>query len=217
MRNAFLGRAFGALALLIGAVTAPSAAQQLAGRPLGPVPAVARADTNPTADVLGTVTDSSTGAPLAGSEIQIIRNGQVIARAETDRLGAYRIHAIPVGRYAVEVRLIGFQASTRQVDVGQTGGTMNVSFQLTPAQIQLSAITVAATPLAVDTRTGDQVFKQDEFQGSPMLTTSQIVQQAIAGAARAPTGEVHIRGQHAEYTYYIDGVPVPPGISGSLN
>src|SRR6185503_12627549 len=45
----------------------------------------------------------------------------------------------------------------------------------------------------------------------------QIVQQAIAGAARAPTGEVHIRGQHAEYTYYVDGVPVPPGISGSLN
>ena len=28
---------------------------------------------------------------------------------------------------------------------------------------------------------------------------------------------MHIRGQHAEYTYYIDGVPVPPGISGSLN
>jgi len=34
---------------------------------------------------------------------------------------------------------------------------------------------------------------------------------------RAPTGEVHIRGQHAEYTYYVDGVPVPAGISGSLN
>src|SRR6185312_6743157 len=48
-------------------------------------------------------------------------------------------------------------------------------------------------------------------------TTSQILQQSIVGAARAPTGEVHIRGQHAEYTYYIDGVPVPPGIAGSLN
>jgi outer membrane receptor for ferrienterochelin and colicin len=28
---------------------------------------------------------------------------------------------------------------------------------------------------------------------------------------------VHIRGQHGEYTYYVDGVPVPSGISGSLN
>src|SRR5262249_47184286 len=44
-----------------------------------------------------------------------------------------------------------------------------------------------------------------------------ILQQSIAGAVRAPTGEVHIRGQHAEYTYYVDGVPVPAGISGSLN
>jgi hypothetical protein len=39
----------------------------------------------------------------------------------------------------------------------------------------------------------------------------------VAGAVRAPTGEVHIRGQHAEYTYYVDGVPVPSGVSGSLN
>ena len=56
-------------------------------------------------------------------------------------------------------------------------------------------------------RTGNQVFKQNDFHGAPTITTSQIIQQSIAGAARAPTGEVHIRGQHAEYTYYIDGVP----------
>ncbi len=76
---------------------------------------------------------------------------------------------------------------------------------------------VAPAAVTVDTRSGDQVFKQNDFHGAPTLTTSQILQESIAGAARAPTGEVHIRGQHAEYTYYIDGVPVPPGISGSLN
>jgi hypothetical protein len=217
MRLTTPGRAFGAAAVLLAMTAAPSRAQQLTGRAPAAIPAAARADTNPTADVLGTVTDSSTGAPLAGAEIQILRGGQVVAQAETDRLGAYRIHAIRLGRYTVEARLVGFRAGTMQVDVGQTGGITTVSFGLSAAQIQLSAITVGATPIAVDTRTGDQVFKQDEFQGSPMLTTSQIVQQAIAGAARAPTGEVHIRGQHAEYTYYIDGVPVPPGISGSLN
>jgi hypothetical protein len=75
----------------------------------------------------------------------------------------------------------------------------------------------ATVPISVDTRTGDQVFKQNDYHGAPTNTTSQILQTSIAGAARAPTGEVHIRGQHAEYTYYIDGVPVPPGISGSLN
>src|SRR5207247_1083910 len=75
----------------------------------------------------------------------------------------------------------------------------------------------SAVPLAVDTRTGNQIFKQNDYHGAPTNTTSQILQQSIVGAARAPTGEVHIRGQHAEYTYYVDGVPVPAGISGSLN
>src|SRR5205814_8463188 len=75
----------------------------------------------------------------------------------------------------------------------------------------------AAVTLAVDTRTGNPIFKQDDYHGAPTNTTSQILQQSIVGAARAPTGEVHIRGQHAEYTYYVDGVPVPAGISGSLN
>src|SRR5436309_4303295 len=56
-----------------------------------------------------------------------------------------------------------------------------------------------------------------DIAGTVTDSTSQILQQSIVGAARAPTGEVHIRGQHAEYTYYVDGVPVPAGISGSLN
>src|SRR5207248_5972223 len=93
-----------------------------------------------------------------------------------------------------------------------------LDFNLVPVAASLTAVTVtAAVPIAVDTRTGDQVFKQNDYHGAPTNTTSQILQQSIAGAARAPTGEVHIRGQHAEYTYYVDGVPVPSGISGSLN
>ena len=111
---------------------------------------------------------------------------------------------------------MGFKPATTPIQIGATD-LVRVSFSMDAAPIVTSAIEVTAAPEAVDTRTGDQVFKQDQFQGSPTLTTSQIVQQAIAGAARAPTGEVHIRGQHAEFTYYIDGVPVPPGISGSLN
>ncbi|HTR21961.1 MAG TPA: TonB-dependent receptor, partial [Gemmatimonadales bacterium] len=100
-----------------------------------------------------------------------------------------------------------------------SGATVEVDIRLVPAPVQLSSVEVlgAAEPLAVDTRTGNQVFQQNEFHAAPTSTTSQILQQAIVGAARAPTGEVHIRGQHAEYTYYVDGVPVPSGISGSLN
>ena len=100
-----------------------------------------------------------------------------------------------------------------------TRGDTALDVALVQAQFTLGEVKVQARPgaSAVDARTGNQLFQQDSYHGSPASTTSQIVQQALAGAARAPTSEVHIRGQHGEFTYYIDGMPVPPGISGSLS
>ena len=169
-------------------------------------------------DVGGSVADSATGTPLPGGQVRIVRDGNTIATATTDAFGRFVIHNLPAGAYSVEVRYLGYRAETRDVSVAADEGLSLTNFRLVPLPINLSAVEVTSTvPLAVDTRTGDQVFKQNDYHGAPTNTTSQILQQSIVGAARAPTGEVHIRGQHAEYTYYVDGVPVPAGISGSLN
>ena len=171
-----------------------------------------------TGDLAGTVADSASGERLYGAEVTVSRNGQPVSSTASDQFGAFRIHGLPAGTYRVEARFIGYRPATRDVDMPASGADVTVGFRLVPAPVNLEAVTVtASTPIAVDTRTGDQVFDQNRYHGTPTNTTSQILQQSIAGAARAPTGEVHIRGQHAEYTYYIDGVPVPAGISGSLN
>lgn len=168
-------------------------------------------------DVSGTVTDSASGQPIPAAEISITRGTAVVANAQSDAFGRYVIHNLSDGTYVVSARFIGFRAATQTVVVAASADVV-ASFRLVPAAVSLSALTVTATtPVAVDTRSGNQVFKQNDYHGAPTNTTSQILQESIAGAARAPTGEVHIRGQHAEYTYYIDGVPVPSGISGSLN
>ncbi|MFL5404017.1 MAG: TonB-dependent receptor domain-containing protein [Gemmatimonadales bacterium] len=180
-----------------------------------PSPAVAAPA--PSGDLTGVIRDSTSGQPLAGGEVIVFRSGQIVARTETDPLGRYRIHNLPDGEYDVEVRLLGFAPVRSHVSIGPEGET-DVSLRLSPSALRLQELaTTAPVPVAVDTRSGNQVFKQDSYHGAPTQTTSQIVQQSVAGAARAPTGEVHIRGQHAEYTYYIDGIPVPAGISGSLN
>ena len=169
-------------------------------------------------DVGGSVVDSATSTPLPGGEVRILRGGNTIAATTTDAFGRYVIHNVPAGSYSVEVRYLGYRSEARNVAIGTTDALARVDFHLVPLPINLSAVEVAsAVPLAVDTRTGNQIFKQNDYHGAPTNTTSQILQQSIVGAARAPTGEVHIRGQHAEYTYYVDGVPVPAGISGSLN
>lgn len=169
------------------------------------------------ADVAGTVTDSTNGKPLQGVDILVTRNAQTVARTTTDAFGRYIVHDLPIGMYDVEARLIGFRPATARLEIRDGAAPIQLSFRMVPAPVELKSIEVAAAPVAINTRNGSQIFKQNDFQGSPTLTTSQIVQQAVAGAARAPTGEVHIRGQHGEYTYYVDGIPVPPGISGSLN
>jgi hypothetical protein len=170
-------------------------------------------------DISGTITDSSSGQPLASAEVSVSQNGSVVTNTQTDGFGRYTVHNLNGGTYLVSARMIGFRPLSRTVTIAADGGDVtNADFRLVPAAVNLTAVTVTASvPIAVDTRTGDQVFQQHEYHGAPTNTTSQILQLSISGAARAPTGEVHIRGQHAEYTYYVDGVPVPAGISGSLN
>ncbi|MBA2683737.1 MAG: TonB-dependent receptor [Gemmatimonadaceae bacterium] len=168
-------------------------------------------------DIAGVIRDSTTGEALANAELSIMRGARLVANAESDQFGHFIVHNVRSGNYTMEVRMIGFRAERRTVTV-TNAGQLNLAFTLAPIATQLEALTVTAqAPIAVDTRSGNQVYKQNDYHGAPSNTTSQILQQSIAGAARAPTGEVHIRGQHAEYEYYVDGVPVPSGISGSLN
>ncbi|HEY3934331.1 MAG TPA: TonB-dependent receptor [Gemmatimonadales bacterium] len=189
------------------------------GIPISPLGATARpgAAHARNADLAGRVTDSLYGKPIAGAEIVVTREGTVVSRVLADQFGAWRVHDLAAATYQVEARLIGFRPATQSVTIGSSTADVTLDFKLVPAVVQLSEIGATTSPVALNTRTGDQVFKESDYQGAPTQTTSQILQQSIAGAARAPTGEVHIRGQHAEYTYYIDGLPVPPGISGSLN
>jgi hypothetical protein len=170
------------------------------------------------ADITGVVTDAGSGQPLPSAEVSVMRGTEIVANASTDAFGRYTTHNIAQGTYTITARFLGFGPQSKTVTIGDSNADIRMDFALTAVAISLQGVTVnASVPLAVDTRTGDQRFKQDQYHGAPTNTTSQILQQSIAGAARAPTGEVHIRGQHAEYTYYVDGVPVPSGISGSLN
>ncbi len=69
----------------------------------------------------------------------------------------------------------------------------------------------------VDIKTGHQTFEGETFHAPPSSRMTTLIQQNLTGAVRAPTGEVHIRGQHGEFSYYIDGIPIPLGVFGGLN
>jgi len=209
-----ISRTRASCALLVILIAGLSAPLSLSAETLRPP-----ADSSSTpSDILGTVTDSASGKPLEGAEVVITHAKGVVADVMTDQFGRFIVHDLPSGSYRVEAHLIGYRTAGRDITVGKEGTAARVTLTLASAPLALQALTVTASvPMALNTRSGDQIYQEKNYHGAPSNTTSQILQQSIVGAARAPTGEVHIRGQHAEYTYYIDGVPVPPGISGSLN
>ncbi|MBC7842092.1 MAG: TonB-dependent receptor [Gemmatimonadaceae bacterium] len=167
-------------------------------------------------DVYGTVTDSVRGAPLGSAQVTIQSGDRVVVSTLTDAFGHFRAHHLQAGLYTVRVRVLGFRPVERAVTVAARDIEVNVS--MAAVSVELTGVTVTAgAPIAIDTRTGEQSFDGNRSHSSPTTTSSQLIQQSVAGAVRAPTGEVHIRGQHAEYTYFLDGVPVPSGVSGSLN
>lgn len=168
--------------------------------------------------IVGTVVDDETRRPLGNAQLSLNRTGRTIARRLSDANGAFTFADLSSGEYELVVRHIGFARASRTIAITPNESQQRMTIALQPVATRLTGITTTATiPVAVDVRTGDQTYVQPVALPPPSATTSQILQQSLAGAARAPTGEVHIRGQHAEYTYYIDGVPVPSGISGSLN
>src|SRR5207245_9268524 len=141
----------------------------------------------PSGDIGGSVADSTNGTPLPGGEVRVMRAGGTVAIATTDAFGRYVIHNLPAGAYTVEVRYLGYRAETREVTVQGEDQRAAADFRLVAIPLNLSAVEVtAAVPLAVDTRTGNQIFKQRDYHGSPTTAPSQLIQQPIVGPARAP-------------------------------
>src|SRR2546429_6548035 len=115
-------------------------------------------------DVGGSVADSATSTPLPGGEVRILRGGNTIAATTTDAFGRYVIHNVPAGSYSVEVRYLGYRSEARNVAIGATDALARADFRLVPLPVNLSAVEVSsAVPLAVDTRTGNQIFQPNDY------------------------------------------------------
>jgi len=156
-------------------------------------------------DVGGSVADSATGTPLPGGEVRVLRGGNTFATPH-GRVRPLRDHNVPAGSYSVEVRYLGYRSETRNVAIGNAAA--RADFRLVPSRSSIGVEVTSAVPLAVDTRTGNQIFKQNDYHGSPTNTTSQICSSRSWRGTRA-----HGRSAHpgtARRVHLLRGrVPVP--------
>ena len=105
-----------------------------------------------TAEIVGTITDSSGGA-VAKAEVSVANEGTGMRRSvASNELGYYGVPLLPPGKYRISVRVAGFNPVTRTgitLDVDQSA---RIDFVLEVGSVTESVV-VSANASQVDTQT----------------------------------------------------------------
>lgn len=190
---------------------------------LAPVPALvcpAVAAPASAGHVFGTVKDAL-GRPLAGVSLRLQGvTGQTIARAATGPDGRFDLGSVPPGVYAVVASKAGFRSGTAIVTVNAGQGT---STSLVLAAEQALKLEVAVKQLerarnAISVTTGSSTYHIDHRairrlpQGSS-TPLNQVLLQA-PGVVQDNFAQIHVRGDHGDLQYRLNGLILPEGITG---
>lgn len=169
--------------------------------------------------VTGQVVDASNLQPVSGAQVFF---PNLDLGTLTNEEGRYRITGVPAGTHRLRVRLLGYRASVRQVEVS-AGETVTANFQLNVSAVSLGEIVV--------TQTGEQRSRElgrnistidaaDQVQKSRSGTIQDLIKGRATGTTiRSASGSVgtsqnfNIRGNTTltlgnTPEIYIDGVRV---------
>jgi TonB-dependent SusC/RagA subfamily outer membrane receptor len=174
-----------------------------------------------TGGVSGTVTDRSSGLPIAAARVQIV--GNQTAAASTDDRGRYLIRNLPAGATSVRVTRIGYRPETQSATVA-ANDTVTVNFSLSQSAVELQQVVVTGTGGATEkVKLGASIGSVDVAnlqEQMPTLNFSQVLASKVTGVRSVGVGggvgggqDLRIRGissfsLNQRPVIYIDGVRV---------
>lgn len=159
-----------------------------------------------TGDVQGTVYQHSTGRPLAGADVHIIKTDQ---HQNTDENGRFRFTALPEGTY-VFIITHPSEATPTKVSIAINSGDM------TEVKIHLGAAFKLET-VVVEGEHLPPTVSRKEIRGSELLRIPGTTNDALKGLTTLPSigipndyfGILYIRGSGPGDTlYYFDRTPL---------
>jgi outer membrane receptor protein involved in Fe transport len=188
----------------------------LATIPVGALPATAQ-----TGGVGGTVRDAL-GRPLAGARLRLeASDGKTAGQTVADDQGAFSFSNVAPGSYVVVGEKEGFDTATSVVVVSESG---TASADLTLASKQALDLAVAAKRLeeariSIQPRIGASTFEFNRQaietlpQGDNAPLTQVILQAPGVTQDSTGGGFLHVRNEHANVQYRINGIALPDGVS----
>jgi hypothetical protein len=162
---------------------------------------VARAQSNISGDIVGTVTDSS-GAVLPNAKVTVTSAASGQAKVVvSDKAGDFRVPLLEPGSYSISVTAPGFKTTTETTTVS-TGAISKISIQL--------GVGPAATTVEV-TETQTMLLHTDSADLSTMITPEQVLTLPNPGndmtfvAQTAPGSIMNTQGGYGNFSSF--GLP----------
>ncbi|HTO55087.1 MAG TPA: TonB-dependent receptor [Myxococcota bacterium] len=178
----------------------------------------------------GTVTASSTisgqikdalDRPLGSVDVSLQdAAGRTVATTRSAPDGRFQFSALPAGTYSVSASKPDFEAGNAIVTVadGETQSARLVLASKKALEIGVIAQKLDVARNSITQSTGSSVYNitQQSIESQPQGDNSAFNQVLLRapGVANDSFGQIHIRGDHANLQYRINGVQLPEGISG---
>src|SRR5215472_14179614 len=173
--------------------------------------------------VNGTATDAL-GRPMEGVRVILQTNdGRILGHSVTDKGGHFFFSNVAPGMYAVVANKADFKTALALVTVTAAGAKpVELAMEAQTAlslQLRAQKLNQARNDLSPETGSSFYRFTQQSIQEMPAgnnTPMSQVLLQA-PGVVQDSFGGLHIRGEHAELQYRINGIELPEGVTSGFS
>jgi outer membrane receptor protein involved in Fe transport len=158
-----------------------------------------------TGKIQGRVTDSATGAPIAGAQVTVATT--TLGNLTNDQ-GFYFVNEVPAGLQTVQAQFIGYRSFVIESERILAGQTTTLNFELEQTAVELEAITVEGerNPLVPRDQVASKAIVRGEVVDQLPLDNAAAIVLFSPGVIQTNAGRTIRGGRPNEEAVLIDGV-----------